>query len=137
MTERGTNSRRREERNIGETTFRSAIVTTFHVPSVRAHSFTIINTKNSSVFYSQITTTTAMSKQLLLMCMEYMNHTDLMTLNRVDNELKAMTSGENRWVLFATIQERKVQQGRHMFLFQQYLMSREQAKSLPPSNKYK
>ena len=76
-------------------------------------------------------------KEVVVRCIDFLNFHQAAKLRMVSKFTSALVSGENIWTIAATIQEAKEKKGKRVVLFQQYMMSREQAAVLPLSTLYK
>jgi hypothetical protein len=74
---------------------------------------------------------------LLVNVSEYMNFKDLVQLRMVCKDLRPHVTGISFWNKIAVLQENREAKGKRVVLFQQFLMSRENALLLPPSKLYK
>jgi hypothetical protein len=69
--------------------------------------------------------------------LEYLNYKELVQLRRINKgSVSPLVSGSILWDRLSDMQEKRALVGKRVFLFQQYMMSREDAKRLPLSKKY-
>ena len=80
--------------------------------------------------------TKVLPKEIVARCVDFLDFHQAAKLRTVSKFTSSLVSGENMWIIAATIQERKEAKGKRIVLFQQYMMSREQAAVLPLSLLY-
>ena len=81
--------------------------------------------------------TKVLPKEIVARCVDFLDFHQAAKLRTVSKFTSSLVSGDNMWIIAATIQERKEAKGKRVVLFQQYMMSREQAAVLPLSLLYK
>jgi hypothetical protein len=81
--------------------------------------------------------TKVLPKEIVARCVDFLDFHQAAKLRTVSKFTSSLVSGENMWIIAATIQERKEAKGKRVVLFQQYMMSRERAAVLPLSLLYK
>ena len=81
--------------------------------------------------------TKVLPKEIVARCVDFLYFHQAAKLRTVSKFTSSLVSGDNMWIIAATIQERKEAKGKRVVLFQQYMMSREQAAVLPLSLLYK
>ena len=81
--------------------------------------------------------TKVLPKEIVARCVDFLDFHQAAKLRTVSKFTSSLVSGDNMWIIAATIQERKEAKGKRVVLFQQYMMSREQAAELPLSLLYK
>ena len=74
---------------------------------------------------------------LLVNVLDYLNFKDLVLLRTVCKELRPHVTGISFWDKISVLQEKREAKGKRVVLFNQFMMSRENALLLPPSNLYK
>ena len=92
---------------------------------------------NNSKFVCRNVADNAHQTDIIALCIDFMNFNQLAKLRMVSKLTSSMVSNENMWNIAATIQERRESKGKRVVLFNQYIMSRENAASLPLSHLYK
>ena len=78
-----------------------------------------------------------MSEDTLVRCMDYLHFKDLAMLRMVNKTIRNYVVGDNFWDRVSVIQEERNNIGKHVVLYKQFLMSKEQASALPESALYK
>ena len=70
-------------------------------------------------------------------CIDFMNFNQVEKFGMVSKLTSSLVSNENMWNIAVTIQERRESKGKRAVLFNQYIMSCENAATLPLSHLYK
>jgi len=78
-----------------------------------------------------------MSEDTLMRCMDYLHFKDLVMLRMVNKTIRIYVVGDKFWDRVSVIQEERNNIGKHVVLYKQFLMSREQASALVQSALYK
>ena len=92
---------------------------------------------NQKIEEVKTNTTNSVKMWVFKSVLEYLNYKELVQLRRINKgSVSPLVSGSILWDRLSDMQEKRALVGKRVFLFQQYMMSREDAQRLPVSKKY-
>ena len=94
-------------------------------------------TMNQKIEEVKTNTTNIVKMWVFKSVLEYLNYKELVQLRRINKgSVSPLVSGSILWDRLSDMQEKRALVGKRVFLFEQYMMSREDAQRLPVSKKY-